>query len=538
MKTYILLVTILMLLIAPGVEAVVYQNISLAEVISQLAEEHGEKVIFLDWPEEVVTVEIAEEDFTAALAQLLTDSSYRFTRQGSYYLIGTFGLDSAQFAARADSLIYRPRFIKAAELADKLKSPRLRLTLLSDSDTLFIQGLPEDLVAAERKIQALDQPEQLQQLRYQLTVIDLSTEARDYFHVRTAELSNEVSGEISLLAEEQGIEFYPASYLNRFNLNFRESREESLKVARPSLVTTPGERGSLTVSEETFAWSDPEAGWEEMNFQTVITPHQVASTEKRVKTGVEFRSGSTSELATVTWLDVGEEILLGYLNLDQTSKGMEIASRSGAKKSRLLAIYITVMPVENKEAASLNGLERLVLPEHQSETYSKPGHLQALIGTDLTLDLDFSRQYDGIKTSLDFASRQGTDFMRLGLGFSLFSGLELRGTLNFGSEIDTALGFGLTDRVNIAPDLELAAAYYPLMYDFSTGLVSSDQGWVELAYRPEPIFLEFRYSFGDEPAPLRIQTGYKLKDSTYVVGAISGGFTGINRYLLGLRLNN
>ncbi|MFP4136602.1 MAG: hypothetical protein ACLFTO_06205 [Candidatus Acetothermia bacterium] len=545
----------LVTVISPGVNAETsFRNTELKAAVNELAEMNGKKVIFSTRPEGKVNTVLEGEDFEGALSQLLSGTPYQFTKKSSYYLVGKFERGTLEFASHSERLIYKPRYLPAEELDSSLTLPNVRTEVLDETDHLLIQGLPKDIEKAKQELARLDSEDNPYQVRYELTIVDITKRKEDKFELSAAEIASDADGPVEFIASEQAMELLSGDILEFIDVTARTSNERSKSVARPSLVTALGETGSFSFSRESIYSETWNTGMEAAGIEASLTPIRKSRPQNEVKTEISLQVSGKSELNTTTWLEPEKRSLLGLLKFKRSAEKIATSSELSDEEEKTFALYIKAIPVGtlpadgqsgNREptqnsslegsfspSIDMNGVGQLLFPEQENAFSSVKGDLQFLSDGRIDFSLEGSETSSGIEFT-----RGGTDsYLNLSMNFPINSALNWKGEYIRDTGGGQRAVLGVTDEFDFNSGWTLGITYYPLVFQPAKGVLEHHEGLVQLGYSSNPVFMEVQYGTEIFPARLRAEVGVKLPTSFYLVGSAVGDSEGFNRYLAGLRV--
>ncbi len=536
MKKYIILILIILLISA--VNSVQAENMfieaEISEALKEAAELKEENIIFIDQPAGKVALEIStDQKFSQIAAEILAGSGYRAVPYSSYYLIGEFSHDSAEFASQSETVFYQANYLAAEVLAEKLDMDQVRVQVMKDRDQILIQGLAEDLQTARKKLAELDTISNYNQINYSLTVIDLSSELNADENLEQISFNTEQRADFEFLSSENELELLSSGLVDAIRAELENSDQKTLSIANPSLIVEAGSTGYLNLAEEILNWKEDQVETQEIDFSTELTPLNVSS-RGEIKTEVEFLVNSGTDFSTTVSLTAGETELIGLLKLNENKVSSAIIRKNETKRERTYAIYLNSDFAAGGHSAELDGLDNLIFNSPEPEFKLENQYLQILFTEDYSPDLDFQFQSPG-NTIFNLKSRDGFSYIELGTGFSLSDGLFLASKAQFVSQNESSFLLGIDDTVQFSKKLSLSAGLYPLVFSLSEKEFSEYAGYLNFSYLPGPLVFNLSYSHNLEAEAIRFETGLKFKNYPYLMAAVSGNSDGVENLLTGLR---
>ena len=536
-KRVVLLLLIAIFLAIQSVQAgLVFNNQELTTVLQEVADIKGEKLIFIGEPDKRVTLSVdLDSEFPEILNDLLTGSGYRAVAHGSYYLIGRFSHDSAEFASQSETFFYQAEYLSPEELAEKLDMEELRVRVLDDRNELLIQGLPADIKTAREKLAAIDVADNLYQVQYDLVVIDITEESSKNINLSEVAVSSEQDDGFEFLYADGSLEFLTSEIINQIAGTAERTRLESLSIARPSIIIEVGSTGYLNMSEEVLSWDEAGTIFQEIEFSTELTPYNITGGGE-IETGFEFLVGSGTDFSTTVRLPAGETELLGLLKISEDKANKRLTGKSEYQQERTYAIYLSAGLAGAGPAARLGGLDSLIFQSQSRDYKPETSYFQMLADSQLRLDLDFQFQDELTGNLVEFKTRSGISHLEFSVGLPIVNGLSFNPRAVISDYNQLSLLLGLVDSVEIIDNLELSAGLYPLIFSFNQAELLDYAGFGEISYKPAPLIFNLRYSHNLVADPLRFETGIRLKNLPYLMVAATGDLDGLNRLLFGLRL--
>lgn len=534
-KIVLLLLIPILLAIQPVQAGLVFNNQELTTVLQEVAEIKGEKLIFIGEPDKKVTLAVeTDKDFPDILKELLAGSGFRAVTHGSYYLIGRFSHDSAEFASQSETFFYQAEYLSPEELAEELDMEDLRIRVLDDRNELLVQGLPADIKTAREKLAAIDVADNLYQVQYKMVVIDITEESSKNINLSEVAVSSEQADGFEFLYADGSLEFLTSEIINQITGTAERSKLESLSIASPSIITEVGSTGYLNMSEEVLSWDEAETRFQEIEFSTELTPYNITGGGE-IETGVEFLVGSGTDFSTTVRLPAGEAELLGLLKMSEDKANKRLTGKSEYQQERTYAIYLTAGLAGAGPAARLGGLDSLIFQNQSRDYQLEPSYFQMLADSQLSLDLDFQIQDELTGNLAEFKTRSGISHLEFGVGLPIVNGLSFNPRATISDYNQLSLLLGLVDSVEITDNLRLSAGLYPLVFSFNQAELLAYAGFGEISYKPAPLIFNLRYSHNLVEDPLRFEAGIRLKDMPYLMAAATGDLDGLNRLLFGLR---
>lgn len=442
-----------------------------------------------------------------------------------------------------ESFIYQPEYISAKILKEKLSFPDLRVVVIDEKGYLLLQGKKNKIQKAKKILKRMDSSGTPSLIKYTLTIIDLSREKNTKVEIPAAGYSSDEGDNVSFLSENLLLELYSPEVMDHLEIKAAAKSGLTQRIARPKVVTALGESGSISFSEEYFGLEeelhDPDASSLSVNFN----PQQF-NEEQGIKSRVELTVNEVRELNTTTWTEPGEQTLLGLMTLKQQQDKSSIFGQEDNIKKRSFAVYMTAKIqnsndlAESKQesfSASLDGAEKMLFDFDNNSSAQRNNYFKFLGGeNDSQLDLYVENKDNAFSVELHSREKELVD---LGINFPIRRGFKLGGHLIHQQNKDLSLGFALSDYVHLSNDFWLAASYFPLIYNFDSEDVISNHGWVEAEYNPGFMFLKIRYISDYSPHDLRLETGFRIYKKIYFTAAGVGDISGIENYLVGIKLN-
>lgn len=456
-------------------------------------------------------------------------------------------LNTAVFAEeslfRKKSLIYQPKYLPADFLKEKLSFPKLRIIVIEEKGYLLLEGEKNKIKEAEKILKKIDSRETPYQIKYTLTVIDLSTETDSKIEIPAAGFSSEKGNDVGFLSEDQVLELYSPEVMDYLEIETAAKKNLSQRIAQPTVVTTFGESGSISFSEEYFGLEEELHNPDAISLSVNFNPLQL-NKKQGIKSRVELEVNDVRELNTTTWIEPGKKTLLGLMNLKQQQEKDSIFGEQENIKKRNFAVYMTAKMKNNHDSesskqetfsASLDGAEQLLLNFNDKKISRRKNYFQVL-GGEKNPQFDFYLESAGNKISTELKTRK-EEFINLGVNFQLKDSLKLGAQFLHQQNKDLRMGLALSDYVSFGKKIWLAASYIPIIYNFKTENIETNNGWIEAGYKANKVFFKIRYSSDYSPQNLRLETGFKIFDNFYLTAAGVGDTSGIEYYLGGIRLD-
>lgn len=463
-------------------------------------------------------------------------------------LFFTFILNPKAFAEENylmdESYIYHPKYLPAEILKNKINFPELRIVVIEEKNYLLLQGAEKKIEEAKKALAKIDNENTPYQIKYTLTIIDLSRENGKAFDLFSAAFTSEAGDDVSFLNKDQVIEIYSPSALDSLKFSVSETGNFSQRTARPSVITALGESGNIFFSEEYFGLEEEFHKSDASSLRVNFKPLKLNS-DKGIKSEVEVEVNDVRELKTTTWTELGENNLLGLMTLKQHKKSNSIFGEEENIKKRSFAIYLqaeakTTINNDNSSkknfSSSLDGADQILFNVDSNQTPQRKNGFQILFGKKRGADLDISLKNAAAGVSGQLCSR-GDEFFDLGINFSLRKSLKLGAHLIQQKNEGLSIGFAFDDYVRFGDGFWLAASYLPLIYSFEKKELVTNQGWIEAGYDPGPISFKLRYNSDYKPDDLQLETVFKIKNNFYLAAAAVGDSSGIENYLGGIRFN-
>lgn len=545
----ILLLTILLITAAYNVQAD-SDYMKLETAIKKLADYYDKNVMIRDNLDQIVQLNLNNKSFVEALEQLLAGTDYQYSYQANYYLIDKFEKESAAYASTAKTEIYRPKYISAQQLLKSVKSSEVEMIYLADQEYILLRGLPDKISDLKNTLAQIDSVDNPFQVKYHLTIIDISESQVNRKELAQAELSND-SGDISeFISTGNLIELVGSGIISQLNLIIEDTEELNQSIARPTLVTEIGETGSMVLSKEIIDYNFENNVLETERFEVQLLPERIDTENNRIATKIEFGVEGSSKLDTLTWLEAKKDTLLGVMNLQQSKRNRKKYGNSVEKEKRQFAVFIKAVPLSSltehtsiaanrgkiENQIETAGLDQVLWPENNQRISAWENRMQFIVSDEREFDLDIIMKNKNNDYSLEFLSRQGNDFIALGFDRFSLQDLKLGGRLLYTDE-DFLLGAGFADMMDFATGFSAAAGYYPVFYNFNEEEWDNNYFWTELEYTAGSIFINFRYANKFEPEPFRLLTGVNVISQTQLLTGFAASKEEISRYLLGLRFD-
>ncbi len=554
MKKRMFLILLLVIILIPSTFKVKAETkseyMNLETAIRKLADYYDKNIMLKDQLDQTVLFDYAGDSFTEALDILLKGSGYQYSYQANYYLIDKFEKESAAYAASANTEIYRPSYIPAERLLKMVKSSHVEMIYLSEQDYILIRGLPKNIKKIKRVLAEIDSLDNPFQVKYQLTVIDISEREVSRRELIHSELNLDSKDISEFLAAGNLIEIAGKGIISQLDLLLEDREELNQSIARPALVTEIGEIGRLVLSKERIDYNIENNILEEEKFEVELLPERIDTENNRIATKIEFAVQGSSKLNTLTWLETGKDTLLGVMSLVQSKSNRSNYGSAVEKAKRQFAVFIKAVPLPNlttdtsivanhsqiQNQIEIAGLDRVLWPDNKQNLSAWENKLQLFVSDNRKVDLDIMMKNKNNDYSLEFISRQNDNFMALGIDGFYLQDLKLGGRLLYRDE-EVLLGAGFSDMIDFGSGISASAGYYPVFYNFSEEKWDNNYFWTELEYRAEPIFINFRYANKFESEPFRLLTGFDLIAQTQLLLGFTASREDISSYLLGLRFN-
>ena len=522
----------------------------LERAIKKLADHYDKNIMIRDDLDQIVQLNLNNKSFAEALDQLLAGTGYQYIYQADYYLIDKFKKESAVYASSAETELYRPKCIPAQVLLKQVKANQVEMIYLADQDYILLRGLPKKISEIKEEIAKIDSPDNAFQIKYQLTVIDITELQLGRSELKQIELNPDSADVSEFISTGKLIEILGRGIIAQFKLLIEDTEELKQDIARPLIVTEIGETGSLILSKERINYNIENNVLEEEKFEVKLLPEKIDIKNNRAATKIEFAVQGSSKLNTSTWLEADKDTLLGVMNLEQSKTDRKRYSSSVEKAKRQFAVFIKAVPLLNLTANNsivgnhsriqnqieTAGLEKVLWPDNKKKISAWQNKLQLLVSDNKKVDLDIMINNKNNDYSLEFISRQSSDFMALGIDGFYLQDLKLGGRLLY-TDQDFLLGAGFSDMIDFGSGISFGAGYYPLFYNFSEEEWNNNYFWTELEYRAEPIFINFRYANKFEAEPFRLLTGVNFISQSELLAGFAASSENISRYLLGFRFN-
>ena len=535
-KNTVLIIFILILLIAQPVQAELnFKDTKLTNVIREVAEIKGKKIIFIEKPTSDITKKInTEQEFHEILAELLKESKYKYVQHKNYFLIGEFSENSREFANLSETLVYETKFVSPEILAENLNYPDLRMKVFKNSDKLLIQGLPKDIKKAKEEIVRLDKKNRFPQVKYQLAVIDITEESRNSLNLEEVSASTEKNNAFEFIKSDSSIEIITSNIIDNININNANITKNSVVLANPSLVTEIGTTGSLNITKEVLNLNDEQSSVEETSFNTEITPQRITK-DGRIKSEVSFNANGETNFSTTTFHESNKTILLGLLRLNKSKLTDSMKEESNSNHKRTYAIYLSAAPSSTNMAAELNGLDDIVFAEENRDRKLENNHIQLLLDNNYNYDIDLYYENDLSKNAFYLKSREDSSYIESGYSIHIVDGLSTDLKAIWEDNDNRKIAIGIDDSVRVTRNIKFRAGIYPGVYSIDSEKFIKTAGYTAIEYSPNPIFLKLRYNYKLENDPYRLVAGYNFNDNYSLVLSVTANRKGDNTILTGLK---
>ena len=455
-------------------------------------------------------------------------------------------VSTAVFAAESliseESLIYQPEYLPVEVLKERLSFPELRIVDIDEKGYLLLQGDENKINEAEKVLKKMDSRETPYQIKYTLTVIDLSRENNSKIDLSAAGFSSEEGDNVAFLSENQVLELYSPEVMDYLEMETAAGKNLSQRIAQPTVVTAFGESGSISFSEEYFGLEEELHNPDASSLRVNLSPRKL-NKEQGIKSRVELEVNDVRELNTTTWTELGESTMVGLMTLKQQQEKVSIFGQQENIKKRHFAVYMTAetrksQNIESKRkksfSASLDGADQMLLNLNNDSFSERENYIQ-LLGGENNPQLDFYLESAESGISTELWTRE-EEFINLGVNFPLKDSLKLGSQFIHQQENGLSLGLALNDYVSFGDNFWLAASYIPLIYNFETEDVKTNHGWIEAGYNPGTIFFKICYSSDYISQRLRLETGFRVYNNFYLTAAGVGDTSGIEYYLGGIKL--
>ncbi|MFP4021717.1 MAG: hypothetical protein ACLFUK_08930 [Halanaerobium sp.] len=446
-------------------------------------------------------------------------------------------VSAQEIAGLEESYVYKPEYLPADILQKELNLEDLRAEVINEKGYLLLQGTPEKVAEARDILADIDSQESSYQVKYTLTIMDLSQEDSREMELLSAALSSETEADSEFLAEDKLLEFSSLGSIESLQSKLISETDRSFQKARPAVITALGESGSISMEEEFFGMEEEIINPDETSLEISFNPEQINSKgEIKSRLGVEL--DEVQKLDTATWLKPGKKTLLGLMSLTQKQEGSSIFKKNDSKQRRNFVVYVRAEIINKnpKISASLAGADQLVLASKTEKSFLKENSFQLLFRETGSPETDFYLENQESGIAVEFKNRDKNEFFNLGLNFPLKESLKLGGSL-FSQKQEISFAPSLSDYVQLSSNLTLSAGYLPLIYSFSDSEFITNEGWFKAEYKEKNFLLKLSYYSDFYPENLRLETGLAVKEDTYIIMAASGNDLDLDNYLAGLRVD-
>lgn len=373
----------------------------------------------------------------------------------------------------------------------------------------------------------------LNQIEYSLTVVDLTEEKNLDKNLEQLSLNTEETGEVEFIYAEPEIGMSSAEIVSNLALSAEKTEQKAISIANPTLVTEIGTAGYINLSEEILNWEEEELETQEIDFSTELTPLNLTS-KGEIESEVSFSVNSGTDFSTTVRLEAGETKLIGFIKVKENNFTDRLRGKSKRTRERTYAIYLSSNIAGVGPAARLDGLDNLLFQSPEPAFKLNNQYLQILFAEDYSPDLDYQYQAESKKNILNFKSRDGFSYLEFGLGFPVADGLFIDSKAVVENHNFRGL-LGFDDKIQFNENLCLTAGLYPLVFSIAETEFKDYAAYAELSYLPGTLVFNLSYFHNLENEPLRLETGFKLKNFPYFMVAVTGDSDGVESWLGGLR---
>ena len=128
-------------------------------------------------------------------------------------------VSAQEVAGLEESYVYKPEYLPAKILQKKLNLKDLRAEVINEKGYLLLQGKPEKVAEARDILADIDSQERPYQIKYTLTIVNLSKEGSQEMEILSAAVNSETETESEFLTEDKLLEFSRAveEGINRYD---------------------------------------------------------------------------------------------------------------------------------------------------------------------------------------------------------------------------------------------------------------------------------------------------------------------------------
>ncbi len=384
----------------------------------------------------------------------------------------------------------------------------------------------------------------LEILEYNLKVVRIEEAEREHLALNKIKLEMGLEEAFSFITVDNILEFTVRGARTFLDYEAYMGEELTREISSPALVTLLEKPVSLRVTEEVLDLSEDsvlrgQVRREEL-LEIMLLPKK-RDEQNRVLTELNVNSGVTSAVETTFWSDSEKAQLLGFVSWDREAYARDFLYRSRSEKSTTFALYLThrfvgVGEEIGKNMLQLDNLSGMIWPE-KDEVAAQRGYFQLLSAPDIELLVVDRKQ----RAAVEMATEKGFKIIRAGLETVVYDSLRL-GLVGIFNRGDTEKGFevaaAVNERLYFDPYLELAGGYYPGIYNLQKGKFTGYHAYrAEIALKYKPLSARIKYRSGLGAPELKAFLGLEVTEGASLLLGAEGSEEGVDKYLLGLRLD-